>query len=89
MKGKFLLIIALATSVASTLVLILPSQMLNTSAQLENSTGTSKGLDAMPIPDGKRMFTTDGAEIVGASSDTLKVEMVHTPKELVAGSTIF
>ena len=85
MKGKFLLIIALATSVVSTLVLILPSQMLNTSAQLENSTGTSKGLDAMPIPDGKRMFTTDGAEIVGASSDTLKVEMVHTPKELVAG----
>lgn len=85
MKGKFLLIVALATSVVSTLALLLSSQMTNTDAQLENGTDTRKGPDAMPIPDGKRMFTTDGAEIVGATSDALKIEMVHTPKELISG----
>lgn len=81
MQGKFLLTIALVASVVSTLVLVVPSQIVDTNAQLE----TGKAPDTMPIPDGKRMFTADGGQIARASSDTLEVEMVHTPKELLAG----
>lgn len=91
MDGKFLLILAVAASLISVSYLLVFVPILDTNAQLADNTDehdhssmtTTTG--AMPIPDGKRMFTADSADVSRAVSDTSVLEMVHTPKELVAG----
>lgn len=92
MKGNFILMVAIATSLVSVASLLIFMPIAGTNAQPannaddnSNNTTTGGGAAAMPIPDGKRMFTADGADVSRAISDNLVVEMVHTPKELVVG----
>lgn len=92
MNGSFILVIAAATSLISIASLLAFWPIASTNAQSanivqedSNNATTGRTTTALPIPDGKRMFTPDGADISRASSGNLTVEMVHTPKELIAG----